>query len=87
VTYQPDEEFDEFGEDENGRKLVAARAAAEGKFILLETHGGYVAIPAGTKIVADTDIDPLMAELGIDFEVAPADWTRYREIGVSRTDG
>lgn len=52
------EGYDEFGEDEEGRELVAARAAAEGRYIIFELAGGYLAIPAGTELVTDMAIDP-----------------------------
>jgi hypothetical protein len=68
-------DFDEYGEDEAGRKLVAARVACEGRFDIVETAGGYLAVPAGTESVSSATIDALMTKLGIDFAAAPVQET------------
>jgi hypothetical protein len=78
VTYQGDDEFDEDGEDQAGRELVAARLAAEGKFLIFELSGSYLAVAVHAEMYSDITVKALMAALNIDFEVPPVEISTFR---------
>jgi hypothetical protein len=56
-------EFDEFGEGADDRRLQAARESVEGRWAIREIHGGFIAVPWYTTIIASTTLDGLLDKL------------------------
>jgi hypothetical protein len=59
----PDNDVDVDGEDAFGRELLAARLATEGRFLIFETIGGYLAVPCGVETFSDVSVSGLLARL------------------------
>jgi hypothetical protein len=96
VLFDDDADEDGRGDAYDAMLTAAREEAAELGWHILETLGGFAAVPLEAKIVSDDDLDGLIAKLWAHLPLSAREQTvpplrivapaadRYREIGLVR---